>query len=91
MYQGKSCYRSVHNLLASNLQCTKYRTKYIYLVLFWCEIWNISFRDEHRQRVYENRVLRKIKREKVTGSWRKLHNKELNILPSSPITIQVIK
>jgi hypothetical protein len=50
-------------------------------------------REEHRLRVYENRVLRKIfgpKREE-DGSWRKLHNDELQSLDSSPNIVRVIK
>jgi len=51
-------------------------------------------REEHRLRVFENRVLRRIfgpKRNEVIGEWRKLHNEELNDLYSSPNIIQVIK
>jgi hypothetical protein len=50
--------------------------------------------EEHRLRVFENRVLRRIfgpKRDKVTGEWRELHNVELNILYSSPNIIRQIK
>ena len=51
-------------------------------------------REEHRLRVFENRVLRRIfgpKRDGVTGEWRKLHNEELNDLYSSPNIVRVIK
>jgi hypothetical protein len=51
-------------------------------------------REEHRLRVFENRVLRGIfgpKRDEVTGEWRRLHNEELNDLFSSPNIIRVIK
>jgi len=51
-------------------------------------------REEHRLRVYENRVLRRIfgpKREEVTREWRKLYNKELNDLYCSPNTVRMIK
>ena len=51
-------------------------------------------REEHRLRVFENRVLRTIfgpKRDGVTGEWRKLHNEELNDLYSSPNIVRVIK
>jgi hypothetical protein len=51
-------------------------------------------REEHRLRVFENRVLRRIlgpKRDKVRGEWRKLHNEELNFLFSSPNAFRVIK
>jgi hypothetical protein len=51
-------------------------------------------RDEHRLRVFENRVLRRIfgpKRDEMTGEWRKLHNEELHNLYSSPNIIRIIK
>jgi hypothetical protein len=49
--------------------------------------WSLTLREEHRLRVFENRVLRRIfgpKRDEVTGGWRKLRNKELHGLYSSP-------
>jgi hypothetical protein len=51
-------------------------------------------REERRLRVLENRVLRRIcrpKRDEVRGEWRRLHNKELYALYSSPNIVQVIK
>ena len=51
-------------------------------------------REEHRLRVFENRVLRRIsgpRRDKVTGEWRKLHNEELNDLYCSHNIVRVIK
>ena len=61
----------------------------------WELIYNIMIQyTEHRLRVFENRVLRRIfgpKRDGVTGEWRKLHNEELNDLYSSPNTVRVIK
>jgi hypothetical protein len=54
----------------------------------------LTLREEHRLRVFENRVLRKIfgpNRDEVTGEWRKLHNKELHDLYSSPSIIRIIK
>jgi hypothetical protein len=53
-----------------------------------------NFREEGRLRVYENKLLRRIfgpKREEVRGEWRKLHNRELNDLYSSPSIVRVIK
>jgi hypothetical protein len=53
-----------------------------------------TLREEHRLRVFENRVLRRIfgsKRDEVTGDWRKLHNEELHNLYSSPNIIRMIK
>jgi hypothetical protein len=55
---------------------------------YGCETWSVTLREEHRLRVFENRVLRRIcgpKRDEVTGEWRRLHNEELNDLHSSQI------
>ena len=63
-------------------------------VLCGCETWSLTLREEHRLRVFENRVLRRIfgpKRDGVTGERRKLHNEELNSLYSSPNVVRVIK
>jgi hypothetical protein len=62
-------------------------------VLYGYETWFLTLGEEHRLRVFENRVLRRIfgpKREE-DGSWRKLHNDELHILYSSPNIVRVIK
>jgi hypothetical protein len=62
--------------------------------LYGCETWSLTLREEHRLRVFENRVLRRIfgpKTDKVTGEWRKLHNEELHDLYSSPNIVRVIK
>jgi hypothetical protein len=59
-----------------------------------CETWSLTLREEHRLRLFENRVLRRIfgaKRDEVTGGWRKLHNEELHNLYSSPSIIRMIK
>jgi hypothetical protein len=59
-----------------------------------CETWSLTLREEHRLRVFENRVLRRIfgtKRDEVTGDWRKLHNEELHNLFSFPSIIRMVK
>jgi hypothetical protein len=63
-------------------------------VLYGCETWSLTVREEHKLRVFENRVLRRIfgpKGDRVTGGWRKLHNEELHNLYSSPSIIRIIK
>jgi hypothetical protein len=58
-----------------------------------CETWSQTLREEHRLRVFENRVLRRIfgpKRDEVTRKWRKLHSGELHNLYSSPDIIRQI-
>jgi hypothetical protein len=64
------------------------------VVLYGCETWSLTLREEHRLRVFENRVLRRIfgpKRVEITGEWRKLRNGELHNLYSSPDVIRQIK
>jgi hypothetical protein len=54
--------------------------------LYWCETWSLTLREEHRLRVFENRVLRKIsgpRRDEVMGDWRKVQSGELHNLYSS--------
>jgi hypothetical protein len=64
------------------------------VVLYGYETWSLTLREEHRLRVFENRVLRRIfgrKRDDVTGEWRKLHNEELRNLYSSPDIIRQVQ
>jgi hypothetical protein len=64
-------------LLSKKLKIKIYRTIILPVVLYGCETWSLTLRDERRLRVFENRVLRKVfgpKRDEVTGEWRKLHN-----------------
>jgi hypothetical protein len=71
-----------------------YRTIILPVVLCGCETWSLILQKECRLRVFENRVLRRIfgpKWDEVTWEWRRLHNKELYALYSSPNIIRVIK
>jgi hypothetical protein len=80
-----ACYHSVQSLLSSrllsgNVQIKIYKTIVLPVVLYECETWSLILREEHRLRVFENRVIRRIvgpKRDELTGEWRKLHSEEL--------------
>jgi hypothetical protein len=99
MNPGNVCYHSVQNLLSSrllskNLKIRIYKTTILPVVLYGCETWSLTLREEHNLRVFENRVLRRIfglKRDEVTGEWRKSHNDGLRDLYSSPSIIIIIK
>jgi hypothetical protein len=61
---------------------------------YGCETWSLTLKEEHKLRVFENRVLRRIfgpKRSEVIGGWRKLRNEELQNLYSSPSIIRMNK
>jgi hypothetical protein len=71
-----------------------YKTIILPVVLYGCETFSLTLREGQRSRVFENRVLRRIfgpKRDEVTRGWRKLQNKELHGLYSSPSIVRVIK
>jgi hypothetical protein len=96
---GNSCYHSVQNLLPSrllpkNLKIKIYRNIILPIVLYGCETWSLTLREEMKLRVYENMLLRRIfgpRRDEVTGEWRRMHNEELNVLYSSLNIVLVIK
>ena len=82
------------NGVSKNLKVKAYRTIILLVVLYECETWSVTLREERGLRVFENRVLRRIfgpKRDEVTGEWRKLHNEELNDQYCSPNIVRVIK
>jgi hypothetical protein len=74
--------------------CFGYRTIILPVVLYGCETWSLTLREERRLRVFENRVLRRVfgpKRDEVTGEWRKLHNEELSDLYPLPNIVPAVK
>ena len=93
---GTACYYSLEKILSSRLLSKKlkvktYKTIILPVVMYRCETWSLTLREEHRLRVFENKVLRKIfgaKKDEITGEWRKLDNAELHALYSSPNIIR---
>jgi hypothetical protein len=79
---GNACYHSVQSLLSSrllskNLKMKIYKTIILPVILYGRETWSLTLKEEHRLRVFENKMLRRIfgpKRDEVTGGRRKLHN-----------------
>jgi hypothetical protein len=81
-------------VLSKNLKVKIYKIMYLPAVFYRCETWSLTLREEHRLRVFKNRVLKRIfrpKSDEVTGEWGKLHNGELHNLYSSPDIIRQIK
>jgi hypothetical protein len=96
---GNASYHSVQNLLSSrllseNVKVRIYNTIILPVVLYGCEAWSLTVREEHKLTVFENRVLMRIcepKRDEVMGGWRKLSYEECHNLYSSPSKIRIIK
>jgi len=82
------------SLLSKNLKIKVHRTIILAVVLYGCETWSLTLREECRLSVFENRVLRRIfgpKRDEVIRKLKKLHNEGLNDLYPSPNIVWVIK
>jgi hypothetical protein len=96
---GNACCQSVQNflyscLLSKNVNIGVYKTKILPVVLYGSETWSLISRKEHRLKASDDRVLRRIfalKRDEVRAGLRKLHDKELRDLHSSPSIIRMIK
>ena len=79
---------------SKNLKIKIHRTIILPVVLYVCETWSLTLREERKLGLFENMVLRRIfgpRRDEVTGEWGRLHNEELNDLYSSPNIARVIK
>jgi len=71
-----------------------HRTIILPVVLYGCETWSLTLREERKLRVFGNMVLRRTfgpRRDEVTGEWRRLHNEELNDLNPSPNIVRMKK
>jgi hypothetical protein len=80
--------------MPKNVRIRIYETIILSVVLCGYETWSLILREEHRLRVFENRVVRRIfgpKRDAMAGGWRKLHNEELHNLYSAPSIIRMVK
>jgi hypothetical protein len=96
---GNACYHSVQNILSSlllykSVKIIICKTIILPVVLYGCETWSLTLKEEHRLGMLENRVLRRIigpKRNEVMGDWRKLQNEELCNLYSCPGIIRIIE
>ena len=96
---GNGVYISLEKILSSclvskKLKVNTYKTITLPVVLYGCKTRSLTLREEQRSMVFENKVLRKIfvvKRDEITGEWRKLHNAELHALYSSPNIIRQLK
>jgi hypothetical protein len=96
---GNACYHSVQSLssshlLSSNVKVKVYKTIILPVVLHKCETWSVTLMEEHRLRVFENRVLRRVfglRGDEVTGEWGRLHSGELHNLYTLPDIMRHIR
>jgi len=83
----------VNHIFKTNI-LNLYAGQVVPVVLYGCETWSLTLREERRLRVFENRMLRRVlgpKTDEVTGEWTKLHNEELSDLYSLPNIVRVVK
>jgi hypothetical protein len=96
---GNVCYHSIQKilyscLLSKSVKVRIYKTIILLVVLYGCETWSLTVSEEHKLKLFENRLLGRIfglKRDRVMGRWRQLHNEELHNLYSSPSIIRIMK
>jgi len=84
----------VSHFVVQNMKFKIYKIIILPVVLYGCETWSLTLREERNLRVFENRAFRRIfgpKGGEVTGEWRKLYNEELNDMYCSPNSVRVIK
>jgi hypothetical protein len=75
-------------MMTKNVKIKMYKATIFPVVFYGCETWSLTLRKEHRLRVFEKSVLRRIfgqKRDEIIGGWRQLHNEELHNLYSYQI------
>jgi hypothetical protein len=85
---------SVFSLLSRGSKIKIYRTIILPVVLYGCETWSLTLKEERRIRVFKNWMLRRVfghKRDEVTGEWRKLHNEQIRNFYSLPNIVRVVK
>jgi hypothetical protein len=98
MKSGNACYNSAQNLLSAlvllkNINIRIHKSIILPMGLYVCETWPLILREEHRLMVFKNRMLSGIfglKRDEVTGRWRKLHNEKLHDLDFPPNIIRIL-
>ena len=81
-------------MLSKTLKIKIYRSIILPVVLYGCETWSLTLREERRLRVFENRLLRRVfgpKRDEVPEEWRKLHKEELRDFYTLPNIVRVVK
>jgi hypothetical protein len=79
-------------LVSKNTKIRIHKSLILSVVLYGCENWSLTLKEENRLKAFENRMLRRIfglKRDEVTGGWRNLHNEELHNLYPSPSIIRI--
>jgi hypothetical protein len=84
----------VFQFAKENIKIRLFRITSFPAVLYGCETWSLTLREEQRPSVFANRVLRKIcgsERDEETGDWRKLHNEAYNDMCSSTEIIRLFK